>query len=111
MKNPHEVCFILLFNACAQLSTKEALKLVKQTSLTMPKSFYSISQVIAALIDALMKCGDVTRAEEWFNRSTIKDVFAYGAMMKGMIITILHQLFYVRYLPRLHDKRYVKKSN
>ncbi|CAF1163262.1 unnamed protein product [Adineta steineri] len=85
IKNPNEVVFILLFNACAQLRTLEALNLVKQISSEIPKSFHSNSSLITSLLDALMKCGDVQHAESLFDKSKIKVPSMYGAMMKGYI--------------------------
>ncbi|CAF3141046.1 unnamed protein product [Rotaria socialis] len=70
IKNPDEIIIILLFNACAQLGTDEALNLIKQVLSKTPKSFESNSYLLTSLLDALMKCGDVKQAEIWFNRST-----------------------------------------
>ena len=83
IKNPDVVIIILLFNACAQLGTIEALNLTKQILLQIPKSFYSNPRLLTSLLDALMKCGDVTYAESLFNTSTKKTSSMYGAMMKG----------------------------
>ena len=83
IKNPDVVIIILLFNACAQLGTNEALNLTKQVSLQIPKSFHSNPRLLPSLLDALMKCGDVTYAQSLFNTSTRKILPMYGAMMKG----------------------------
>ncbi|CAF1356880.1 unnamed protein product [Rotaria magnacalcarata] len=84
IENPNDVNIILLFNACAQLKTKEALDLVKKTSEQIPKSFYSNPRLLTSLLDALMKCGDVARAESLFHSSKQKILPMYGAMMKGI---------------------------
>ncbi|CAF2053131.1 unnamed protein product, partial [Rotaria magnacalcarata] len=81
IENPDDVNMILLFNACAQLRTKEALDLVKKISKQIPKSFYSNPHLLTSLLDALMKCGDVTHAESLFYSSKEKLVPMYGAMM------------------------------
>ncbi|CAF1639734.1 unnamed protein product, partial [Rotaria magnacalcarata] len=83
--NPHDVNLIILFNACAQLKTKEALDLVKKTSKQIPKSFYSNPRLLTSLLDAFMKCGDVAHAESLFYTSKQKVLPMYGAMMKGYV--------------------------
>lgn len=49
----------------------------------MPQSFLLDSYVLTSLLDALVKCGDITHAETWFRKSTKKSLPMYGAMMKG----------------------------
>ncbi|CAF3482621.1 unnamed protein product [Adineta steineri] len=83
IKNYNEVVIILLFNACAQLRTSEALKLVNKVSNEIPKSFHSNSFINTSLLDALMKCGDSKQAESLFDRTTNKTIELYGAMMNG----------------------------
>ncbi|CAF4875169.1 unnamed protein product, partial [Rotaria magnacalcarata] len=84
IENPDDVNMIILFNACAQLKTKEALDLVKTTSKQIPKSFYSNPRLLTSLLDALMKCGDVAHAESLFYSSKHKVLSSYGAMMEGI---------------------------
>ncbi|CAF1265979.1 unnamed protein product [Rotaria magnacalcarata] len=84
IQNPDEVNINLLFNACAQLKTKEALDVVKKISKQIPKSFYSNPHLLTSLLDALMKCGDVAHAESLFYISKEKVLPMYGAMMKGI---------------------------
>jgi len=83
IKNPDEICVTLLFNACAQLGTAEALNLTKKISKDIEKSIYSNVRLLTSLLDALMKCGDVTYAQSLFNTSSKKPIEMYGAMMKG----------------------------
>ena len=80
---PDKIIVTILFNACAQLGTKEALNVAKAVSEQIPKSFYSNSYVLPSLLDVLMKCGEVTEAELLFNTSRNKDLSMYGTMMKG----------------------------
>ncbi|CAF1405588.1 unnamed protein product [Rotaria magnacalcarata] len=84
VENPDDVNVTILFNACAQLKTKEALDLVKKTSKEIPKSFYANPRLFTSLLDALMKCGDVVHAESLFYSSEQKVSSSYGAMMKGL---------------------------
>ena len=90
MNEPNDVIFILMFQACAQLGTKEALDLIQSFLTKMPTSFYSNPRLLTSLIDGFVKCGDVKTAAEVFQKSTIKDLPIYGAMMKGMFV---HQIF------------------
>ena len=83
IENPDRVNTIILFNACAQLETSEALNLAKKVSKQMPKSFHCDPYILCSLLDALMKCGDVTHARSLFDRLTKKTVSMYAAMMKG----------------------------
>ena len=83
IEKPDRVNTLLLFNACAQLGTTEALVLTKEVAKKMPNSFYSNSNLLSSLLDALMKCGDVAHAQSLFDKSTNKVLPMYGAMMKG----------------------------
>ncbi len=83
VKNPGEIVVTLLFHACAELRTNEALNLVKKVSSTIPKSFHFNPRLLTSLLDALMKCGDIEHAESLFNASTNKVLPMYGAMVKG----------------------------
>ncbi|CAF1298068.1 unnamed protein product [Rotaria sordida] len=85
IKDPDEIVTNLLFNACAELKTSEALSLTKKVSSQMPKLFYSNLRLLTSLLDALIKCGDVTHAQSLFDASTKKILPMYGAMMKGYI--------------------------
>ena len=92
MNEPNDVIFILMFQASAQLETKEALDLIRLLRSKMPTSFYSNPRLLTSLIDAFGKCGDMKRAEEVFKKSTIKDLPIYGAIMKGMFV---HHIFHI----------------
>ena len=84
IQNPNDVHMIILFNAYAQLKTKEALDLVKKISKKIPQSFFFNPRLLTSLLDALMKCGDVADAESLFYSSKKKILSSYGAMMKGL---------------------------
>ena len=89
IKKPDQIILNLFFNACAQEGTNKALDLVKQIYEEMSECIHSNSYVLTSLMDAFMRCGDVSNAELVFNRSPKKEMSMYGAMMKGKI----HQLF------------------
>ncbi|CAF0982048.1 unnamed protein product [Adineta ricciae] len=82
IKNPNEIILNLLFNACAEVRSPEALNLAKQSYETMPKSFQSNHYLLTSLIDAAMKCGDIHYAQSLFDGSPKKVLPMYGAMMK-----------------------------
>ena len=77
---------ILALNACAQLGTQEALDQVKAIASKMPRSSHSEPNLLTSLVDALMKCGDVSGAELVFNQLTQKTQNMYAAMIKGMTV-------------------------
>ena len=95
IKNPDEIVTTVLFNACAQLRTVEALGLVRRVATGIPKSFYSNAQLVTSLLDALMKCGDVPHAQSLFSRQENKVLSMYGAMMKGN-----HNQYHYKYVAR-----------
>ncbi|CAF4406355.1 unnamed protein product, partial [Rotaria magnacalcarata] len=80
VENFDDVNVNILFNACAQLKTKEAIDLVKKTSKQIPKSFYLNPHLLTSLLDALVKCGDVAHAESLFYSSKQKVLSSYGVM-------------------------------
>lgn len=83
INNPDEVIVLLVFNACAQLQTKEALGLIKKISSNMPKSFRSHSRLMTSLLDALIKSGDCATAEMIFAEME-RSVNTYGCLMGGL---------------------------
>ena len=83
VKNPDEILINLLFNACAQLGTKEALVTAKEVAKQMPKSSYTNPYILSSLLDALMKCQDAEYAQSLFDASTNKVLPMYAVMMKG----------------------------
>jgi hypothetical protein len=83
VRNPDEIVITILFNACALVRTAETLDLVKKVASEVPKSSYSDVILVASLLDALMKCGDVAAAGSLFDSTKNKVMPMYGAMMKG----------------------------
>ena len=82
IKVPDDVHVLLLFNACAQLGTPEALSVVNAISSNIPKSFFSNPRINASLLDAFIKCGDLVSAEQLFNTMD-RSAIAYGNLMSG----------------------------
>ena len=89
MNEPNDVIFILMFQACAQLETKEAVDLIRFLRSKMPTSFYSNPHLLTSFIDALMNCEDVQTAEIFFNKVQVKSISIYGAMIKGTKMTVM----------------------
>ena len=83
IKDPNEVIVTLLFSACAQLPSQQSLSLVKTVWKKYQHTSLLNNHAFTALIDALMKCGDVQGAEAIFDKSAHKVLPMYGAMMKG----------------------------
>jgi pentatricopeptide repeat protein len=84
IQTPDEIVTIFLFNACAQLGTVEALKVVKKVSKEMPMCFYSNPRISSSLLDALIKCEDYSSAEILFSKMK-KCVIDYGSLMSGYL--------------------------
>ncbi|CAF1675328.1 unnamed protein product, partial [Adineta ricciae] len=82
IKHPDDVNTSLLFSACAQLRTPEALALVKTISKRMPASFYSDDYVGSSLLNALIKCRDTLTAEIVFSKVN-RSIVNYGNLMTG----------------------------
>jgi pentatricopeptide repeat protein len=91
IKKPNEIVLNLLFNACAESGTVEALSLAKKIYKEMPTSFHSNSYVLTSMLDVLMKCGDISYAQLLFNKSPKKVLSMYGAMMKGRNIIFVNK--------------------
>lgn len=83
VEHPDEVIIILLFSACAQVETHEALKLIKDVIPKIHGSIYSNPRLVTSLLDALMKCGDVIKAQSIFDSTPDKVMHMFGAMMTG----------------------------
>ena len=80
--HPDAIIINLLFNACAKMRTAEALSLVKQTYKNMSSSFYSNDYVSASLLDALIKCGDMSTAKVVFSKIR-RSMINYANLMTG----------------------------
>ena len=83
IRRPNEIILTILFKACAKIRSDEAPELLKKVSSTMPRSYLGDRVLMAALIDALMQCGDVSVAQSFFGQAKEKSSEMYAAMMKG----------------------------
>ncbi|CAF1329288.1 unnamed protein product, partial [Adineta ricciae] len=83
--NPNEILILLLFNACAQLTSEQSLNLVKNVWEQSQRRSLLSDNLLTSVIDALVKCGDVRSAEVVFDDSPNKSISMYGAMMNGYI--------------------------
>ena len=62
------------------------------------------------MLDASMKCGDVTYAESLFNKPASRDLAMYATMMKGLTSN-MSQLLTLVFLSRLHKEQSSRTSN
>jgi hypothetical protein len=111
IQNPSDVTVALLLNACAQLETDDALDVVKKVASEMPTSSRSNVYVITSMLDALMKCGDLTKAQSLFDATPNKVVPMYGAMMAGELCVLLSESVSLFVLVRLHEEQSAEQSN
>ena len=77
------VILITFFNACADLLTDNAKKRGREVFRQLPRTVVDNEKLMTSAIDMLMKFGDVADAEQVFDSLKTKNVFTYGAMMKG----------------------------
>ena len=83
INKPDTVIYILMFQACAQLETQEALDLIRLLRSKMPTSFHSNLPLLTSFINASLKCDDVQTAEILFNKVPVKNIPLYKVMIKG----------------------------
>ena len=83
VEDVNDIILNLLLTACARVTSKEVFELVKQIASSLTDSSRSNPFVTTALIDALMKCGDVDASESLFVVQKAEIPHTYGAMMKG----------------------------
>jgi CMP-N-acetylneuraminic acid synthetase len=81
----HDVGYIIVFNACAQLSNDRAKQIGRKLLHQMSKYLETNNYIQNSAISMLMKFGDVQNAEKLFQMSKKKDLVTYGAMMKGKL--------------------------
>lgn len=83
INDPDEVNFLILFNACAQLKTKEALDIAKTVAKQVPQLNYSNPRLSSSLLDVYTKCGDIPSAETLFANMVEKSSENYGVLMNA----------------------------
>ncbi|CAF4424982.1 unnamed protein product [Rotaria magnacalcarata] len=91
IKKPNDIVINLLRIACSQSGTNEALNLINTASKNMPQSYYSNTCLITSLLNALMKCRDITHAQTIFDKSKEKLSSMYEVMIEGYIDNNLTQ--------------------
>lgn len=87
-KDLDEVLYILFFNACAKLGSSNGLNLIKSALIHLPKSYYDNERLLTSLIDALLKCDDITTATSIIRSRENPPVETVGAIMKSKILMI-----------------------
>lgn len=81
VNNPDKVLLGLLFNSCARLRTAQALDFGKQIWLSTSEIHRKYEYVAVAAFDMFIKCGDISNAEQLFDRMK-RITITYGEMMK-----------------------------
>ena len=82
-RNPSDVTYTLLFNACAQLGSTEALNIIKKVAKDMPKLYYSNDHIVTSLLDSLIECDDIPYARSLFQSLKQKSSTVYAVMMNA----------------------------
>ncbi|CAF1183546.1 unnamed protein product [Rotaria sp. Silwood1] len=81
IEKPDKIIFSILFNACAQLRTKDALDLGKKVFNQLPIECRQSNDLLYSVLNMFIKCDDLKSAESLFNRID-RDLISYGSMMK-----------------------------
>jgi pentatricopeptide repeat protein len=79
---PDEIAATVLFNACAQLKTAQALALGQTVYSRLPVPSRQSHLLQQAFFNILCRCHDIANAENLFERMK-RDVVAYGSLMKA----------------------------
>ena len=79
--NPDEILLGLLFNCCAKVRTAQALEYGKKIWSGASFMHYGNEYIIVAVFDMFMKYGDISSAEEVFQKMK-RTAIDYGRMMK-----------------------------
>lgn len=83
VEHPNEIILTIVFNACAKIQSAESLEVIKKVCAKMPRSCLHNQILLTSLIDAFVKCGDMSSAETYFEQLKTDDVKMSGGMMKG----------------------------
>lgn len=88
-KNPDHVLYIILFQACTQIGSNEGLDLIESALNNIPPLFCKNERLLTTLIDGLMECGNVEKAESIFYSTVNQPICIIGAMIKGKMFVII----------------------
>ena len=82
ISNPDAIIYMLFFNACAGIGTKNVLSLIEKVLSTVPKYYCEDTRILIAVFDAYIKCGDLLNAEKVFSKMK-RTVKSYGNLMNA----------------------------
>ena len=68
---------------CAKIADERSLEFGQFIFDEMPKKFDNNTVVITSALQMFIKCGDISKAEQLFNRIEKKNLFTYSIMMNG----------------------------
>ena len=80
---PNEYTFGILFKICAQVADQRSLEFGNLVFNNMPKKYHHNTVITTAALQMFIKCGDISKAEELFDRIENKSLFTYSIMMNG----------------------------
>ena len=83
-ENSDDIIILLVLNACAQMKTKESLNLIKRIFEENSKLFHDNDHLLTSLVDALVKCGDLSGANIIFSKMK-RNVISYSILMNGYL--------------------------
>ena len=78
-----EYTYSIFFKICAEMANNQSLELGQMIFRKMPKNFSNNIVVVSSALQMFIKCGDIIKAEQLFNRIEKKDSFTYSTMMNG----------------------------
>ena len=65
---PDEYTFSILFKICTQIGDQRSLEFGQLIFNRMPKKYHNDIVIINSALQMFIKCGDISKAEELFNR-------------------------------------------
>ncbi|CAF1202782.1 unnamed protein product [Didymodactylos carnosus] len=88
---PSEFTFSILFKICTEIADQRSLEFGKLIFDRMPKKFYNNIVIITSALQMFLKCGDISTAEELFNRIQNKNLIVFTVMMKGFVLNKMEE--------------------
>ncbi len=80
---PDEYTYSIVFKICTEIGDQRSLEFGQLIFNRMPKKFHNNIVIITSALQMFIKCGEISKAEELFNRIENKNLFTYSVMMNG----------------------------
>ncbi|CAF1310395.1 unnamed protein product [Adineta steineri] len=81
--NPDDHTIATIFSSCAQLANQRAMNIGRKLLDKISQNIQNKTSLLNSSIHMLMKFGDITKAEEFFQMIKKKNIITYGAMING----------------------------